>query len=99
MFMPAEVLRDLAGWKDSAYGAQLWERYGFIDSLDLDQSWFSPVVLGITKGPEYISVANTDPATSIWQDFMRIPAVERGMARAASALKQGSESVGTLAQD
>jgi hypothetical protein len=99
MFMPSEVLRDLAGWKDGAYGARLWGRYGFVDSLDLDQSWFSPVVLGITKGPEYISVANTDPATSIWQDFMRIPAIERGMARAASALKQSHESVGPLAQD
>lgn len=87
MYMPDQVLTDVAAWYDSPYKDQIWGKYGFIDSLDLDQNWFSSGVLGITVGPAYMALVNIDENTSIWKDFMKIPAVQLGMERASQAKK------------
>lgn len=84
MYNPG-YLGDFVGWFDSKYRNQIWGRYGFSDSLDLDQNWFSSMVLGITAGPAYMAMANLDPNTSIWKDFMNIPEIKVALERAASA--------------
>lgn len=85
MFMSETILDDLAGWLDSSYRDLIWGKYGFSDSIDLDQGWFSTRVLGITAGPAYMSLANMAEATSFWKDFMKIPEIQAGMERARSA--------------
>ncbi len=79
MFAPEIVMLDIYHWKNSEYGSRLWGQYGLIDSLDLDKKWFSSYVLGITKGPEYMSVQNMEGRTSIWKDFMNISAMKRAI--------------------
>lgn len=83
MFTPREVEADLARWSEGPYGNQIWGRYGLTDSIDLDRAWISEWALGITVGPAYLSFANLDARTSIWRTFMQIPAIKKGMSRAA----------------
>lgn len=73
MFAPSEVASDVAKWKTRE--PRIWGRYGLVDSINIDRDWFSPYVLGITKGPEYLSSVNTNNHTAVWNEFMRIPAV------------------------
>jgi hypothetical protein len=81
-FLPALVLADLEKWKTGPYAAKLWGRYGFPDSLNLDDNWFDPDAIGITVGALYLALANLDHATSLWGAFQRIPEVRRGLSRA-----------------
>lgn len=81
MFAPEIVMKDIYDWKNGQYGNKLWGRYGLTDSIDLERNWFSPYVLGITKGPEYLSVQNMEGRTSIWKDFMEIPAIKSALAK------------------
>ena len=85
-YSPKAILSDAQNWIDGIYSPQIWGRYGITDSLDLDQNWFSPYVLGITVGPEYLALANLDPLTSIWSVFMEIPEVKNGLALAAQGI-------------
>jgi hypothetical protein len=86
MFMPAAVMQDIRAWKQGPYAAQIWGRYGLTDSVDIAHPWFSPTVLGITVGPEYLSLANTRTETSVWADFMKIPAIQTALTRAGTAM-------------
>ncbi|MES2527693.1 MAG: glucoamylase family protein [Bdellovibrionota bacterium] len=79
MFAPEIVMMDVFNWKNGEHGRKLWGRYGLVDSIDLKQNWFSPYVLGITKGPEYMSVQNMEGRTSIWKDFMKIKSVRKAI--------------------
>lgn len=88
MYLPVLIMQDLASWIDGPYRKQIWGRYGFVDSVDLDQNWFASGVLGITVGPVVLSLADTHEETSIWKDFMRIPEIQKGMERAAEAGRQ-----------
>jgi hypothetical protein len=79
MYAPEVVMKDAYEWKNGKFGPRLWGRYGITDSIDLDRNWFSPDVLGITKGPEYLSLQNTEGRTSIWKDFMKIPEIQSAL--------------------
>ena len=85
VFAPEVVLADIENWKAGPYGARIWGRYGFVDSLDLDRDWIAEDVLGITVGPIYMSLANLNTRTSIWRKFAKIPGIRRGLAAAAAA--------------
>lgn len=90
MFEPQTILTDAVRWFDGPYRNQIWGKYGFTDSLDLDHGsngWFAQKVLGVTVGPEFLSLANMDESTSVWKTFMSIPAIQRGLAVAAGAQK------------
>jgi len=82
MYTPFEVLSDIDRWYKGPHKEQIWGRYGFVDSINLDRNWFSQNVLGITVGPAYMSFANIKPETSIWQDFMKIPEIKLALKRA-----------------
>jgi hypothetical protein len=85
MFMPEQMYSDMTAWYASSYRDQIWGRYGFTDGLDLDQDWFSKVVLGITVGPMYMSLVNAGEETSFWRHFMEIPEIKIAMLRARQA--------------
>lgn len=82
MYSPFEVLGDLQRWYEGPHKAKIWGRYGFVDSINLDRDWYAKNVLGITVGPAFMSFANMSAATSIWQDFMKIPEIQNAMKRA-----------------
>ncbi|MBX2988700.1 MAG: hypothetical protein KF802_12460 [Bdellovibrionaceae bacterium] len=79
MYMPNEILSDAQRWLNSSHRSSLWGKYGFIDSLNLDEKWFSPYVLGITVGPAYMALANLREDTSIWKGFMKLPEIQKAM--------------------
>lgn len=83
MFVPDVVSLDMMAWRNGPYGAKIWGRYGFTDSVDLDDGFISPTVLGITVGPAYLAMANMEPDTSVWKDFMKIPEIKLALQRAA----------------
>lgn len=85
MFLPNRVLSDVNGWLRGPYAKRIWGRYGFTDSINIDRAWFSNVVLAITVGPEYLSLANLDSSHSVWKNFMTIPEIKNGLARAREA--------------
>jgi hypothetical protein len=85
MFDLEGVLADAVRWKAGPYGGKIWGRYGFVDGLDLDHEWFAPDTLGITVGPEYLSLADSNDSTSLWADFQQIPEIKNAMQRAAGA--------------
>ena len=92
MFMPNEVIQDLMSWRNGPYKKKVWGKYGFIDSLDLDQNWFSANVLGITVGPAYMSLANMNEQTSFWHVFNTIPEIRVGLAKAAHASEKVADT-------
>jgi hypothetical protein len=82
MFWPEVVLSDMYKWMNGPYRDRIWGRYGFVDSLNIDQNWFAQRVLGITVGPAYLALANLRETTSIWREFMDIPEIRLGLNRA-----------------
>lgn len=85
MYLPKPVMEDLVQWLKSPYREKIWGRYGFTDSIELDQDWFGPRVLGITVGPAYMSLANIEDDTAFWKEFMQIPEIQAGMDKARAA--------------
>lgn len=79
MYMPTDVMGDLNKWAQGPYKTKILGRYGFSDSINLDRNWYSQNALGITVGPAYLSMANMNHGTSVWKDFMRIPAIQRAL--------------------
>jgi hypothetical protein len=84
MFAPSTVLADLERWANGPYREKIWGRYGFIDSLDLDNGWFDREVIGITVGTVVLSAANSGLKAPVWRDFQKIPAVRAGLESARS---------------
>lgn len=82
MLAPQVVLADLTSWLVKPNRTEVFGKYGFVDGIDVDRKWTGRKVLGITVGAAYLSVANLNDSTSIWQDFMKIPAVQTGLRRA-----------------
>ena len=85
MYEPTTILADMTEWATGPRAGRIWGRYGFVDSIDFDRDWASTQVLGITVGPAYMSLANINENTSFWRKFMAIPAIQKGLERAASA--------------
>lgn len=85
MFLPQEVMADMTEWVNGPFRDRIWGRYGFVDSLDVDQNWYARVVLAITVAPAYMSLANMEDSTSVWNTFMKIPEIQNAMSRAQTA--------------
>jgi hypothetical protein len=99
MYMPQEVLADAARWLNGPYHEKIWGKYGFTDSLDLDRQWIASHVYGITVGPAFLSLANTDDHTSLWKSFMAIPEIQVGLQRATSVGQRASGSQLAIGKD
>ncbi len=85
MFMLRKCWEDATAWYNSSHRSKIWGRYGFTDSIDLDENWIGSRVLGITVGPAYMAMANIHEETSFWKEFMQIPEIKAGMDRAKAA--------------
>jgi hypothetical protein len=81
MFNPEIIMKDITGWRNGEHKDKIWGKYGFVDSINIDRNWFSRKVLGITVGPAFLSLANMDESTSVWQDFMKIPGMQKAVER------------------
>lgn len=81
MFAPDLVLQDAVAWRQGPYAKRIWGRYGFTDSIDLDQDWFAPESFGITVGAAYLGLANMKEETSVWRLFSQIPEIKNAMNR------------------
>lgn len=80
-WLPELILGDAGQWLTSPFSPRIWGRYGFVDSVDVDQDWASKRVLGITVGPIYMSIANLDSPSSIWSVFNEIPDIKLAFSR------------------
>ncbi len=81
MFDACPILKDLETWANGDHGSKIYGRYGFADGFNLSPMWYSPDALGITVGALYLSLANTDEKTAVWNVFHKIPAIEVGLAK------------------
>ena len=82
-FAPQTVLKDLSEWRQGKYAAQIWGRYGFTDSLNLDQNWISQDTIGITVGAAYMGLINLKKGTSVWSEFNNIPEIRNALQKIA----------------
>jgi hypothetical protein len=79
MYLPDEILNTAYRWRHGEYGDLIWGQYGFTDGINLDRHWISPLVYGITLGPAFLALANTDNETSLWSVFDEIPAIKNAL--------------------
>jgi hypothetical protein len=82
MFAPDLVMNDVAKWLSGPYADKIIGRYGIVDGIDLEHDWVSEDFLAITVGTAYMSLVNLRGSESIWADFMNIPGIQQGLARA-----------------
>jgi len=71
------VLRNIR----SAYGAQAWQRYGFVDALNPLTGWYNPDVIGIDQGVSMLMAENQRTGL-VWQIFNGAPEVQQAMSAA-----------------
>ena len=60
------------------YRTDLWGRYGFADSFNIDRNFFAPDAYGINVGPTVLMIENYRSGL-IWKLFMSRPEVQKGM--------------------
>ncbi|MCX5793121.1 MAG: hypothetical protein NTY45_13030 [Elusimicrobia bacterium] len=60
------------------YRTDLWGRYGFADSFNIDRDFFAPDAYGINVGPTVLMIENYRSGL-IWRLFMSRPEVQKGM--------------------
>jgi hypothetical protein len=80
VFTPEESLAALKHFYKE-HKAKLWGRYGFADSFNLDRGFWAEDAYGINQGPMLLMLENYRSGL-VWQAFMRLPAVQAGMAEA-----------------
>jgi hypothetical protein len=79
-FAPEACLPTLRHFHE-AYREKIWRPYGFCDAFNLQADWWDPEVIGIDQGPICLMIENHRTGR-IWEEFMRIPEVRRGLERA-----------------
>ncbi len=55
-------------------GAQVWDIYGFRDSFNLQQNWYSGITMGLNQAPMAIMIENYRTGL-IWRSFMSNPEI------------------------
>jgi hypothetical protein len=79
-FAPEHSVRALGHMK-SAFGAQIWTHYGFVDAFNPHTRWVSRDVIGIDVGITLVMIENQRSGLA-WQRFMASPEIQRAMQRA-----------------
>ena len=80
VFTPEYSLSALKYWY-SKYRNELWGKYGFADSFNLDRDFFAADAFGINQGPTVLMIENYRSGL-IWKLFMSRPEVQKGMKEA-----------------
>jgi exo beta-1,2-glucooligosaccharide sophorohydrolase (non-reducing end) len=57
-------------------GAELWGEYGFRDAYNDDQSWVSPLFMGLNQAPIVVMIENYRTGL-VWKNFMKNPEIKR----------------------
>lgn len=56
-------------------GAQVWGIYGFRDSFNLQQNWYSGITMGLNQAPMAVMIENYRTGL-IWKNFMANPEIQ-----------------------
>ena len=80
VFTPEYSISAMKYWY-SKYRDDLWGRYGFADSFNLDRDFFASDAFGISQGPTVLMIENYRSGL-IWKLFMSRPEVQKGMREA-----------------
>ncbi|PIU20307.1 MAG: hypothetical protein COT18_02950 [Elusimicrobia bacterium CG08_land_8_20_14_0_20_59_10] len=80
VFTPEHSLAALKHWY-AKHRDDLWGRYGFADSFNLDRDFFAADAFGINQGPTVLMIENYRSGL-IWKLFMSRPEVQKGMKKA-----------------
>jgi hypothetical protein len=79
-FVPNEAMTTLR-YMRTAYGDQIWGRYGFVDAFNPETGWVDSDVIGIDLGITLLQAENARTGL-IWAVFMQAPEVRRALDRA-----------------
>lgn len=61
-------------------GDKIWDEYGFIDSFNLSEKWFSNSHLAIDQGPVIIMIENYR-SQMLWNLFMQNKEIQKGLSK------------------
>jgi hypothetical protein len=56
-------------------GAEVWSIYGFRDSFNLQQNWFSGIAMGLNQAPMTVMIEN-HRSGAVWKSFMTNPEIQ-----------------------
>ena len=68
------------------YGDRIWGRYGFTDAFNPGRGWYADSFLAIDQGPIIVMIENYR-SRLLWNLFMSVPEVRRGLARLGFAFR------------
>lgn len=95
VFTPELSLSALKYWYGK-YRKELWGRYGFTDSFNLDRKFVATDAYGINQGPTLLMIENLRSGL-VWRLFMSLPQVQNGMAAAGFGSAAGSAAAAPAA--
>lgn len=72
-YTPQQSLAAIKHWYRDL-GAQLWSIYGFRDSFNEQQNWYSPITMGLNQAPQTVMIENGRTGL-IWKAFMSSPEI------------------------
>ena len=72
-YTPEQSLAAIKHWYRDL-GAQLWSIYGFRDSFNEQQNWYSPITMGLNQAPQTVMIENGRTGL-IWKTFMSSPEI------------------------
>ena len=73
-YTPEQSLAAIKHWYRDL-GAQLWTIYGFRDSFNEQQSWYSQITMGLNQAPQTVMIENGRTGL-IWKTFMSSPEIK-----------------------
>src|SRR5947209_895848 len=56
--------------------AQLWDIYGFRDSINEEQNWYSGITMGLNQAPQAVMIENGRTGL-VWRNFMANPEIRQ----------------------
>lgn len=80
VFTPRESIRVLK-YLFKNYQKEMWGKYGFSDSLNIDRNWFARDAYAINQGPIVLMIENLRTGL-IWNLFMKNKYIQKGMSLA-----------------
>ena len=73
-YTPEQSMAALKHWYRDM-GAQLWGVYGFRDSFNETQDWYSEITMGLNQAPQTVMIENGRTGL-IWKTFMSSPEIK-----------------------
>ncbi len=72
-YTPEQSMRAIKHWYRDL-GAQLWDIYGFRDSFNQQQDWYSGIYMGLNQAPQTVMIENARTGL-VWRAFMANPEI------------------------